>query len=289
MPELPEVEVVKKSLKKTIYHLTIKNIEVLNEHLRYKIDKRLTKKIIKSKIIGISRRSKYILISLNNNYTILVHLGMTGKFLITDSKNRKYASSFYFKIDENNKTNHDHIIFEFSKGVKLIYNDVRKFGFIKILKTENISLNPHLKKLGPEPFSKKFNVKYFLSKANRRKIFLKDLLMDQQFIAGLGNIYVNEVIFLSKINPWKRSDTLSRGEILKIITNIQEVLNKAIKEGGSSIKDFNNAKGENGNFQQFFSVYGKKGESCNRTKCNGIIKKLKISNRSTFFCSLCQK
>ena len=143
MPELPEVEVVKKSLNRSIHHLTIKNIEILNKNLRYKIDIKLIKKIIKSKVLRILRRSKYILILLNNNYTILAHLGMTGKFIIVDNKNIRKLSSFYFKIKDH-KPKHDHIVFEFSKRIKLIYNDVRKFGFIKIEKTKHLFLNSHL-------------------------------------------------------------------------------------------------------------------------------------------------
>ena len=288
MPELPEVEVVKKSLNRSIHHLTIKNIEILNKNLRYKIDIKLIKKIIKSKVLRILRRSKYILILLNNNYTILAHLGMTGKFIIVDNKNIRKLSSFYFKIKDH-KSKHDHIVFEFSKRIKLIYNDVRKFGFIKIEKTKNLLLNSHLIKLGPEPLSPKFDVKYFKSKIKRKKIFLKDLLMNQKFVAGLGNIYVNEVIFLSRLNPKKKVCDLSAKNISDLIRNIKKVLKKAIKEGGSSIKDFIGTKGENGNFQQFFNVYGKKDENCNRINCNGKIKKLQISNRSTFFCNSCQK
>ena len=288
MPELPEVEVVKKSLNRSIHHLTIKNIEILNKNLRYKIDIKLIKKIIKSKVLRILRRSKYILILLNNNYTILAHLGMTGKFIIVDNKNIRKLSSFYFKIMDH-KPKHDHIVFEFSKRIKLIYNDVRKFGFIKIEKTKHLFLNSHLIKLGPEPLSPRFNVKYFKSKIKRKKIFLKDLLMNQKFVAGLGNIYVNEVIFLSRLNPKKKVCDLSAKNISDLIRNIKKVLKKAIKEGGSSIKDFIGTKGENGNFQQFFNVYGKKDENCNRINCNGKIKKLQISNRSTFFCNSCQK
>ena len=288
MPELPEVEVVKKSLNKSIYHLTIKNVEVLNKNLRYKIDQKIMNKIIKSKVLSVTRRSKYILISLSNSYTILAHLGMTGKFIVEDNYKVKSASSFYFKLKDY-KPMHDHIVFKFSNGQKLIYNDVRKFGFIKIEKTENLFFNSHLKKLGPEPLSNQFNNKYFLSNIKNKKIFLKGLLMNQQFVAGLGNIYVNEVIFLSKLNPKKKVCDLSINDISNLTRNIKKVLKKAIKEGGSSIRDFNGAKGENGNFQQFFNVYGKKGENCNRANCEGKINKFQISNRPTFFCNNCQK
>ncbi len=288
MPELPEVEVVKKSLKNTIYDLTIKNIEIRNKFLRYKINEKLMKKMIKSKVLSVSRRSKYIFINLNNDYTIMIHLGMTGKIIIVDANKKNYATSFYYKLFDN-KPAHNHVVFKFNKNIILIYNDVRKFGFIKIYETKKLQFSSHLKKLGPEPLSINFNKDYFKKNIKRRKIYLKDLLMDQKFLAGLGNIYVNEAIFLSKINPKTKVSNLPNGKISALVFYIKKILKKAIKEGGSSIKDFNNIKGKKGNFQQFFNVYGKEGYSCTRPNCIGIIKRIKISNRSTFFCKICQK
>ena len=288
MPELPEVEVVKKSLSKTIYDLTIKNIEIRNKFLRYKIDEKLMKKMIKSKVLSVSRRSKYIFINLNNNHTIMVHLGMTGKIILVDANKNKYKTSFYYKLYDN-KPIHDHLIFKFNRGIILIYNDVRKFGFIKIFKTKKINLSSHVKKLGPEPLSSKFDIKYFEKSIKKRKIYLKDLLMNQKFVAGLGNIYVNEAIFLSKINPKTKAYRISIKKIRTLVLNIKKVLKKAINEGGSSIKNFNNTKGKKGNFQQFFNVYGRLGKSCTRSNCKGTIRRIRMSNRSTFFCDICQK
>ena len=212
---------------------------------------------------------------------------MTGKIILINSEKKKYPTSFYYSLSKNNVI-HDHLIFKFNKNIKLIYNDVRKFGFIKIYKTKELYLSSHLKKLGPEPLSKTFDFNYFKKKIRKKKIFLKDLLMDQKFLAGLGNIYVNEAIFLSKINPRLKVNNLKNKEIISIILNIKKVLKKAIKEGGSSIKDFNNIKGNKGNFQQFFNVYGRQDKPCTRSNCIGVIKRIKISNRSTFFCSKCQ-
>ena len=288
MPELPEVEVVKKSLRQTIYGLKIKGVEIRNKFLRYKIDEKLMKKMKKSKVLSVSRRSKYILIKLNNSYTILIHLGMTGKIIIEDINKKKYRTSFYYKTVDNN-SKHDHLILKFSRNILLIYNDVRKFGFIKIFKTDKINQISHLKKLGPEPLSKKFNINYVEKKLKRRKIFLKDFLMNQNFVAGLGNIYVNEAIFLSKINPKLRVNNISNKKINVIISKIKKILKKAILEGGSSIKNFNDAKGKKGNFQQFFNVYGRQGKLCTRLNCRGTIRRTRISNRSTFFCDICQK
>ena len=288
MPELPEVEVVKKSLEKTIYDLRIKNIKILNKSLRYKINEKLMKRLISSKVISVSRRSKYILINLNNQFTILIHLGMTGKIIITGANKRKYKTSFYYKIIDS-KPKHDHLIFKFNKNIILTYNDVRKFGFIKIYKTHDLYSSSHLNELGPEPLSKKFNFYYFKNNIMKRHVCLKDLLMNQKFIAGLGNIYVNEALFLSKINPKVRSNKIPLKKIKLLVSNIKKVLKKAIQEGGSSIKNFNNIKGKKGKFQQFFNVYGKQGNPCSRSNCIGIIRRIRISNRSTFYCDKCQK
>ena len=288
MPELPEVEVVKKSLKLTIYDLTIKNIEIRTKLLRYKVNEKMLKRMIKSKVLSVTRRSKYIFINLNNNYSIMIHLGMTGKIILIDANHTKHKTSFYYKLAENN-SKHDHLIFKFDKNILLIYNDVRKFGFLKIFKTNKLYLSSHLKKLGPEPLSKGFNASYFREKIRKKNIFVKDLLMDQKFVSGLGNIYVNEAIFFCKLNPRVKSNKLSANKIGALVLNIKKILKKAIIKGGSSIKNFNNVEGKKGNFQQFFNVYGREGKSCTRTNCKGKIKRIRISNRSTFFCNICQK
>ena len=288
MPELPEVEVVKKSLKKKIHQLTIKKISIHQKKLRYPINGVMLKKMINSKIESIRRRSKYLLLNLDNNFTILIHLGMTGKLLLVSPKYGKIKTSFYYNT-YSVKEKHNHLSILFNKSVKMIYNDVRKFGFIKVEKTQNLNQVSHLKFLGPEPLSIKFNKIYFQSQIKGRKKNIKDLLMDQTFLSGLGNIYSNEVLFLSKLNPKRKITTLNRKYISTIIKNIKNILRKAILSGGSSIKDFNNTFGKAGSFQQFFKVYGRNGLKCVRKNCKGTIRKVNISNRSTFFCSNCQK
>ena len=288
MPELPEVEVVKRSLKNSIKDLTIKKMTINSNKLRYEIKKRDFNKIINKKILSIKRRSKYLLIILSQGLTILVHLGMTGKFFIVNEKGKKSKTSFYYQI--NNKDHkHDHIIFHFNKNKRLIYNDIRKFGFIKIISSNNLKKNLHLKFLGPEPLSEKFNLKYFKKNIINKKKKLKDTLMDQKFVSGLGNIYVNEILFLSKLNPTKATKSLKSADMLKILYFTKKILKKSIKTGGSSIKNFKDSYGESGKFQQLFNVYARESEKCTKNKCGGIIKKSNISNRSSFFCSTCQK
>jgi formamidopyrimidine-DNA glycosylase len=288
MPELPEVEVVKRSLKSSIRHLTIKKVTINTNKLRYFIKKKHFNKIINKKILSIKRRSKYILINLSSNLSLLAHLGMTGKFIIENNTGIKNKTSFYYEINKNDQK-HNHLIFHLSQNKKLIYNDVRKFGFIKIINSKNIQKNDHIRLLGPEPLSNNFNLKYFKHCIVSKKRKLKDLLMDQKFVSGLGNIYVNEVLFLSKLDPTRPVNTLKPLDIVKILNFIKKILKLSIKKGGSSIKNFNNSNGKNGEFQQQFNVYGRAGKLCLKKQCKELIRKINISNRSSFFCASCQK
>ena len=289
MPELPEVEVVKRSLINKAQNSIVKTIKIYDGRLRYKIDKNQIRKILGLKIEKITRRSKYLLFYFNKNIVMLVHLGMTGKFFFLDRKNTKYKTSFYYNINEEKDKKHDRVILNLSNDKKLIYNDVRKFGFIKFLDKNQISKNLHLKKLGPEPLHKKFSFNYFKKYILGKKKAIKETLMDQTFVSGLGNIYTNEILFFSKIKPTKKSKDLLDADIKKIIKFTKKILFKAIKLGGSSIKDFSSDNGKKGLFQQHFSVYGRKGEKCFNKTCNSNIIKIVIGNRASFYCPKCQK
>jgi len=286
MPELPEIEIVKRSLFKKINKAKIVNVKIINRNLRYKIPHILSKKLTNEKILKISRRSKYLIFHFKNKL-LLAHLGMSGKFLIVRSKdNKMFKTSFYYNL--NILAKHNHIYFILNNGLILIYNDVRRFGFFKLY--ENIKLKEiiYLKKLGPEPFSVLFCIKYVQKFINNRKKNIKNLLMDQTFVSGLGNIYVNEALFLSKIHPLRQCSNLKRKSINNLIYNIKKVLKISINQGGSSIKDFKNTYGKSGNFQQFFNVYGQENKNCSRISCKGKIKKISISNRPSFYCNSCQ-
>ena len=286
MPELPEIEIVKRSLFKMINKAKIINVKINNKNLRYKISSSFSKNLIGEKILNISRRSKYLILHYKNKI-LLIHLGMTGKLLLMRSKNNQiFKTSFYY--DLNILPEHNHIYIILNNGFKLIYNDVRRFGFFKLYK--NISLNEitFLKKLGIEPFNKKFNLKYFKKFVKNKKKNIKNLLMDQTFVSGLGNIYVNEALFASRIHPLKLCNNLSKIEIKNLIINIKRILQLSILKGGSSIRDFKNTSGKSGNFQQFFHVYGQESKKCSRISCKGKIKKIQISNRSSFYCNKCQ-
>jgi formamidopyrimidine-DNA glycosylase len=288
MPELPEVEVVKKSLEDKLKNLTIKRVLINNNKLRYRINNKKFYKIKGLKIESVQRRSKYLLINLSRDLTILAHLGMTGKFFIVDSNNKKYKTSFYYSIKKN-ESKHDHITLYLSKGFKLIYNDVRKFGFLKLFESKKVLQCKHLKLLGPEPLTKEFNLKYINKYLLYKKKTIKDLLMDQKFIAGIGNIYCNEVLFLSKIKPYRISCNIKKKELINVIRYTKKILKNSIMQGGSSIKNFADTEGKNGNFQKDFNVYNREKEKCKTKKCLGLIKKIYISSRSSFFCPRCQK
>ena len=286
MPELPEIEIVKRSLFKMINKAKIIDIKINNKNLRYKIPRTLSKKLINQKILKISRRSKYLIFHFKNKL-LLVHLGMSGKFLVAKKKgNILFKTSFYY--DLNILPQHNHVYFILNNDCTLIYNDVRRFGFFKLFEKTELKKIAFLKKLGPEPFSNLFNVKYFKKFIKNRKKNIKNLLMDQTFVSGLGNIYVNEALFLSKIHPLRKCNNLESKSIRRLIHNITKILKISINQGGSSIKDFKNTYGKSGNFQQFFNVYGQENKNCSRISCKGKIKKISISNRSSFYCNKCQ-
>ena len=286
MPELPEIEIVKRSLFKMIDKTKIIDIKTINRNLRYKIPHTFSKSLIGEKILKISRRSKYLIFHFKKKF-LLIHLGMSGKLLLMRiNDNKLFKTSFYYDLNVQKK--HNHIYIKLNNDLVLIYNDVRRFGFFKLYNTTQINKISFLAKLGLEPFSKKFNIKYFENFVKNRKKNIKNLLMDQTFVSGLGNIYVNETLFMSKIKPFRACADLSKNEMKNLILDIKKILRVSISKGGSSIKDFRNTLGKSGKFQQFFHVYGKENKNCSRISCKGKIKKIIISNRSSFYCNKCQ-
>ena len=193
--------------------------------------------------------------------------------------------SFYHSFTLPKK--HNHVEIHFDK-FKLVYNDPRRFGFFKIIKNQEL-LKKKFNKLGPEPFNKEFNLNYIFSYLKNKEKNIKNFLLDQNFVSGIGNIYASEILFLSEIKPTKKVSSLRKTDFKKIAYNSRKVLSEAINFGGSSIRDFKNISGEKGNFQKNFKVYQREGEKCKRHKCKGIILRKIISNRSTFFCNSCQK
>ena len=286
MPELPEVEIVRQSLDRTIKQKKVKKVIVKNRNLRFKISKVLESFLENQKITKVGRFSKYLILSLSNKGYCLLHLGMSGTVHIVykNKQNSITNASFYSSQKLPKKHNHVKIIFD---DLMVVYNDPRRFGFFEIIK-DNVSLMKRFDKFGPEPFDLKFNQKYISFYFKDKKKNIKNYLIDQKFVSGIGNIYASEILFWSKINPFKKVNLLKKIECKKIALNSKKVLLNAIDKGGSSIRDFKNISGNDGEFQKEFKVYGRKGLRCKRFKCFGIIQKKNISNRASYFCNICQ-
>lgn len=269
MPELPEVETVCNGLRPYMEGRCISSLEMNRADLRFPLPTNFSELIDQAKVESISRRGKYILIHLDNDHTLIAHLGMSGRFL----------------INPTDKNAHDHIAFHLGKD-HITYRDPRRFGFMDIEKTEDIHANRFLEKLGIEPLSYNLTPKYLKNQLNKKRGPIKNLLLNQSIIAGLGNIYVCEALFDSGIHPAKRGCELTLPTLEKLCPNIKDVLTKAILAGGSSLKDYQQANGELGYFQHQFKVYGRENEPC--LKCGTKIHRIVQSGRSTFYCSNCQ-
>ena len=287
MPELPEVEVVRQSLDKNIKQKKVKKVIIRNRNLRFKIPAYFENFLKDLKINKIDRFSKYLILNLSNKSYCLIHLGMSGTIHMVhnNQKNQLTNTSFYNSPILPKKHNHIEIFFE---SFKIVYNDPRRFGFFEIIDEDRL-FKKRFNHLGPEPFSSKFNIDYVYSKLREKQKSIKNFLIDQKFVSGIGNIYACEILFLSGIKPDKKANNLKKKDLKKILIYSKKVLYDAINTGGSSIKNFQNISGKQGKFQNKFKVYQRDGLKCKRINCSGVIKKMIISNRSTFFCNCCQK
>ncbi len=277
MPELPEIETVKLGIEKTVLGSVIISAKIFRRDLRFPVKENLEKLIMNKRVLEVGRRSKYLLFFLNNKTTLVLHLGMSGKINVGINRKNAYKEK-----------KHDHLIISFDNGFFLIYNDPRRFGFVETIEgdyTEYI----RFRNMGVEPLSKKFDEKYLWSKIKTSSRTLKNILMDQTIVAGLGNIYVNEALWDSQIKPTRIGRNMSLIDCKKLVVSIKKVLDNAIKFGGTTLKDFRQVGGEVGYFQNKLQVYGKEGKACFQRKCKGTIEKVVISGRSTFYCPTCQK
>jgi len=287
MPELPEVEIVKLSLKKTIKSKKILKVKVNNRNLRFKIQKDFEALLKRRKIIDVNRKAKYLIIILDDNKYLIMHFGMSGTLHLLKKEFDFKNTNLSFYKGPNFPSKHNHIELFFDE-FKIVYNDPRRFGFVKFLNSKK-ELVKYLKNFGMEPLEKKFNIKYLKKILNNKNKNIKNILLDQKYISGIGNIYANEILFFSKINPNKLGKKINIREMKKLLVFSKKVLRKAIKKGGSTIRDFKNAEGTKGSFQDEFKVYNKDGFKCPNSLCAKFIKKITISNRSSFYCPDCQK
>ncbi len=287
MPELPEVEIVKQSLLKNINNKLIKNVNIYNPNLRFKLPVNFKSVLKGKKIKGIKRFSKYIILELSNNYFVVIHLGMSGTIHILRNGKKRTLTNLSFYNSPTLPKKHNHIVVNFGK-LKIIYNDPRRFGFFKIFSNKN-ELDKYFINYGPEPFDEKFNIKYLKKKLTKKKKNIKNYLLDQKFVSGIGNIYANEILFFCKLKPTIKSGKLKEKDLKNLITFSRNVLKTAIKKGGSSIRNFKDVNGKIGAFQKSFKVYQRENLKCLIKNCNGLIRKKILSNRSNFYCDICQK
>ena len=290
MPELPEVQTIVDELNKKIKGESVKNIWTNKENLFRNISFEKFKKGIKNKkILKVKRRAKYIIIELSDDYILLVHLKMTGHFLLGnwEIKKDEIISLEEGAIKEDKYNNHIHIIFDLSNKKQLAFSDLRQFGEIELYKKQAFKELTKINKLGIEPLSKKFSFKKFKEIIKKRKTNIKKVLMDQEKIAGIGNIYASEILFLAKVNPKRNTENLEEKEIKSIYKAILKVLEKALKCKGVSISDYRRISGEKGTYQDCIMVYNRRGEKC--LNCGAIIEYININQRGTYYCPRCQK
>ena len=283
MPELPEVETIMRGISPFLEGATIKRIKLNRADLRWPFPKNFTSRLKEAKVLNLKRRSKYILIDLNTGETLLIHLGMSGKILVSDSRIGKY---FY---EYSKGSDHDHVIFELNDGTKLTYNDPRRFGAMDLAKPDDLNNHKFLEKLGPEPLGNNFNSDYLETELSKKESPIKNVLLNQSVVAGLGNIYVCEALFMSGISPKKRASKISKIKCEELVRNIRAVLKSAIEAGGSSLKDFTDIQGNSGYFQFEFYVYGRENECCRIKHCGRKIKRISQAGRSSFYCPSCQR
>ncbi len=270
MPELPEVETTVKGLN-ILKNKKVIKLNIFIKKLRYKIPQNKLKKLINAKIINLRRIAKYVILDFDNEHTLLIHLGMSGRLKLVKN---------HFSLNK-----HDHLVFIFNNKYQLILNDPRRFGFVDIFKSDKINNIRYIKKLGYDALDKKLTTEYLFKKFNKSEVYIKQLLLNQHIVSGIGNIYASEILFDARISPLRKGKYLKRYQIGTIIKSIKKILNKAIKFGGSSINDYISPDGTLGNFQSNFKVYGK-----DKTKKKGIVvKKVVLHGRSTFYCPNIQK
>ena len=287
MPELPEVEIVKQSLENQINEKKIKKVVINNRNLRLKIPLKFEKKLENKVVKKVLRFSKYLILNFHDDTYCLIHLGMTGTIHLIKKKNKREVSNISFYGSPKLPKKHNHIIIKFS-DFKIIYNDPRRFGFFKIFNSKS-EINNYFKQKGPDALTRKFNQKYLKKKLVNIKKNIKNCLLDQNIVSGIGNIYSNEILFYSKINPLRSANEINKHELCKIVKYSKIVLNLAIKLGGSSIRNFKSVSGKDGYFQDKFKVYNQHNKNCSNKNCKDKILKIFVTNRSTFLCKSCQK
>lgn len=280
MPELPEVETVRRGLLPVMEGRVIELAEVNRPDLRWPLPEAMADRLTGKRVLALRRRSKYILADLSSGETLLIHLGMSGRMLISG----QMVGEFHHTHPAPQK--HDHVVLHMEGGARVTFNDARRFGAMDLLPTATADSHPLLAEIGPEPLGNTFNDSYLAARLKDRNTPIKSALLDQHLVAGLGNIYVCEVLYRARIAPDRKAGAVR--DPAALVPIIRQVLTEAIEAGGSSLRDYRQADGELGYFQHAFQVYGREGELCLTPGCKSTIARIVQSGRSSFYCPTCQ-
>jgi formamidopyrimidine-DNA glycosylase len=287
MPELPEVETVRRGLQPAMEGKRILRVETRRKDLRFPFPANFNHRLIDAKVKRLGRRAKYLVADLSTGEALIMHLGMTGRFTVSIQKSApgKKPGKFHREAGEDEK--HDHVVFDMQGGAKVVFNDARRFGFMDLWAIDDLDHYPRFEGMGPEPISNQFSGAYLEEAFEGKKTPVKAALLDQRVVAGLGNIYVCEALFRSGINPKKLAGACRRDKLETLAVEVRKVIEEAIEAGGSTISDFATTDGELGYFQHRFQVYDREDEPC--VVCRKPVRRLVQSGRSTFYCATCQK
>ncbi|WP_374292609.1 bifunctional DNA-formamidopyrimidine glycosylase/DNA-(apurinic or apyrimidinic site) lyase [Paenirhodobacter enshiensis] len=280
MPELPEVETVRRGLVPAMEGRRIAHVTLNRPDLRWPLPENMAARLEGARVERLRRRSKYILADLDTGESLLIHLGMSGRMLVSGIM----LGDYHFEHPAPEK--HDHVVLDMEGGARVTFNDARRFGAMDLVRTDREAAHWLLAGLGPEPLGNDFSEAYLIARLHERKSPVKTVLLDQHVVAGLGNIYVNEVLFRAGIDPRRQAARIAAKRIGQIVPLVREVLSEAIEAGGSSLRDHRQASGKLGYFQHTFRVYDREGEPC--PVCGTPIRRIVQSGRSSFFCPSCQ-
>lgn len=288
MPELPEVETVRRGLTPVLEGAVIVEAQVNRPDLRWPFPDRMAERLTGAKVVRLRRRSKYILADLSTGETLIIHLGMSGRMIISMGEGTRDAPGVFHHAHPAPEK-HDHVILDTDAGARITFNDARRFGAMDLAPTDQADTHWLLKGLGPEPLGNAFHEDHLTQAFQGKRTPVKSALLDQRIVAGLGNIYVCEALFRAGISPLRHAGRISHSRIARLVAEIRNVLAEAIEAGGSSLRDYRQADGDLGYFQHNFRVYGREGEACQTPDCPGIIRRKVQSGRSSFYCPVCQR
>jgi formamidopyrimidine-DNA glycosylase len=283
MPELPEVETVRRGLAPVMEGQIIALARVNRPDLRWPFPRHMAERLAARRVLRLRRRSKYILADLDSGESLLIHLGMSGRMTVSGDPLGR------FQRDHPRAEKHDHVVLEMDNGARITFNDPRRFGVMDLLDTETANEHRLLATLGPEPLGNEFNDRHLIKAFHGRASPVKSVLLDQRVVAGLGNIYVCEALFRARLSPLRKAGDIAAVRVTTLVPIIRQVLTEAIEAGGSSLRDFRQADGELGYFQHAFDVYGREGATCRTPDCGKLIRRITQSGRSTFYCAQCQR